>query len=336
MSQRKINNLKELHAKLTVMLEASKGNETFGIITHNNPDGDGLAACLALKKLFASMGITLDIVLQGDGLDKLNFLGAEGSTISLTESMQYDNLMIIDCHGFDRIGDAKLLVPKAKRILIIDHHVITKVIDNGDYYNSPEEASVGIIIYNLLKEELKLADTITQKFFASAIYTTIINDTNNFLNANVDSEVFKISAELIQYGIVPAEISLKFLYEKEPLEFKMIGQTLSTIELYHDDKTLLFQTKREFLDSNKLDDSATSKMTQWVKGVKGVEVVLYYWQKGNNEFKFSIRSEKHNVQQVAKVFGGGGHEKASGFTVVGDIQQIAAQVLQEIQSKIYG
>jgi len=336
MDQRKINSLDSLRVKLDLMLGAAHANETFAIITHNQPDGDGLAACLGLKRLFASMDITLDIVLQGDSLAKLNFLDVENNTLTLTEEMGYDNLLIIDCHGYDRIGDAKLLVPKAKRILVIDHHILTSVVDNADYYIATEAASTGVIIYNLLKDLMQKSDDETKKYFATAIYTTIINDTNNFLNTNADQEVFRISSELIQYGISPAEISLKFLYEKDPLEFKMVGQTLSTIKLYHENKTLLFYTTREFLDSNKLDDSATSKMTQWVKGVKGIEVVLYYWQKSHNEYKFSIRSEIHNVQQIAKIFGGGGHDKASGFTVVGDIKQIIAQVLEEIESKIYG
>lgn len=337
MNQRKIDSLETLHAKLMEMLDATKTNaENIGIITHNNPDGDGLAACLGLKKLFASMGITLDIILQGDSLDKLNFLDVENNTLNLSNDMKYDNLMIIDCHGYDRINEAKMLTHKAKRILVIDHHELGEVVDNADYYNDAEATSVGIIIYNLLKQEMLNSDAETQKYFAESIYTTIINDTNNFLNTNVNKEVFSISAELLDFGISPATITLKFLFEKEPLEFKMIGQSLSTIQLFHNNKTLIYLTTREFLDSNNLDDSATSKMTQWVKGVKGVEVVLYYWQKSRNEYKFSIRSETHNVQKIAKLFGGGGHDKASGFTAVGDIEEITAQVLHEIESKIYG
>ncbi len=337
MNQKRINSLASLQEKLGEMIDSTKfNNETFGIITHNNPDGDGLAACLGIKKLFASMGINLDIILQGESLDKLNFLDVENNTLNLIEEMKYDNLMIIDCHGYDRIGQASILVPKAKRVLVIDHHIITTVIPEADYYIAPEITSVGIIIYQALKKELVNCDQETQKYFASAIYTTIVNDTNNFLNTNVDKEVFLVCAELLAYGVIPAEVTLKFLYEKAPLEFKMIGQSLSTIQLYHDNKTLLFLTTREFLDSNNLDDSATSKMTQWVKGAKDVEVVLYYWHKSQDEYKFSIRSETHDVQQIAKIFGGGGHTKASGFTAVGDIEQITAQVLREIDSKIYG
>ena len=87
-----------------------------------------------------------------------------------------------------------------------------------------------------------------------------------------------------------------------------------------------------------LNDEATAKMTQWVKGAIGVEVTLYYREASKNEYKFSIRTDmpNFNVQQVAKAFGGGGHEKASGFTVKGNITEIVSKVIEEIKSKIYG
>lgn len=336
MNPKRINSIAELGQRLANILEFVKKGESFAIITHNNPDGDGLAACLGMKKFFAAIGIQLDIVLQGDTLDKLAFLAVDENTLKLSSEMSYHNLLIIDCHGYDRINEAKLLVERAKRILIIDHHVITNVIDGAEYYIHEDSASVGVIIYNLLKDELGKADKESQKYFAQAIYTTIINDTNNFLNTNINEEVFHIAKELLAYGISPAEISMKFLYEKRAEEFKMIGQSLSTIELFHAKKTLLFHTDRDFLDSNNLDDSATSKMTQWVKGVQDVEVVVYYWQKTSNEFKFSIRSEKHNVQQIAKLFNGGGHDKAAGFTAIGDINEIINKVLAQIDQIIYG
>lgn len=336
MNQKKINTLSDLYQKLNEMQEAVKGGESFAIVTHNNPDGDGLAACLGLKSFFSSQQIQLDIILQGESLDKLAFLQVEDNTKQLTSDMSYDNLMIIDCHGFDRINEAKLLVEKAKRVLVIDHHIITKVIEKADYYINTQAASVGIIIFNLLKNDLKKLDKLTQNYFAKSIYTTIINDTNNFLNTNVNQEVFQVCQELLEFGIVPAEITTKFLYEKEAREFKMIGQSLATISLHHDNKTLLYHTTRDFLDSNNLADSATSKMTQWVKGVKGIQVVLYYWEKTSDEFKFSIRSENHNVQVIAKSFGGGGHDKAAGFTAKGKIDEILEKVLAEIKTKIYG
>ncbi len=336
MKAKKINTLSELHTKLHVIFDKVKAGESIAIITHNNPDGDGLAACLGLKRLLASMKMELDIVLQGDSLDKLDFLGVDKYTKALEQDMAYDNLLIIDCHGYDRIDEAKILVERAKSVLVIDHHIITTLVDNAEYYIDDQATSVGIIIYQVLKDELRNADKESQNYYAQAIYTTIINDTNNFLNTNVNKEVFDVCSELLDYRIIPADISMKFLYQKEANEFKMIGESLSTIKLFHDNKTLLFFTTREFLDENNLDDSATSKMTQWIKGVKDVEVVLYYWEKSKSEYKFSIRSEVHNVQVIAKKFGGGGHDKASGFTAIGDIKDIITRVLAEIQSKIYG
>lgn len=338
MNNKEIVNLELLYQKLEVMLKATQAGESFGIVTHNNPDGDGLAVSLGLKRLFSAQGITLDIVLQGGSLERLAYLDVQNQTIKLTPDLKYENIIVIDCHDYSRIGKAEALVRKADRVLIIDHHIKEEVIENADYYIDTDASCVGVIAYNLLKKDLPKVNKATQKYFAEAIYTSIINDTNNFLNDNVRADDFNISAELLKYGLIPSVIAVKLLHEKEVSEFKMIAETLSTLKLYEDGKILIFHTTKESLDRHNLNDEATAKMTQWVKGAIGVDIILYYREASKNEYKFSIRTDipNYNVQQVAKAFGGGGHEKASGFTVKGNITEIVSKVIEEIKSKIYG
>lgn len=336
MNSREIPNISSLYDKLEIMLQAAKAGETIGAVTHNNPDGDGLAVCLGFKKLFSFKGVTLDIILQGGSLERLSYLHVNEHTTKLSSEMKYDNILVIDCHSFDRIGQAEALVRKAKRILVIDHHIKGKVVDNADYYIDTNASCVGVIAYKLLKDDLKKADQETQKYFSEAIYTSIVNDTNNFLNTNVNKDDYEVSAELLQYGLEPSKIAVAFLKEKDVAEFRMIGETLSTVKLFEDGKILLFYTTIKSLENNGLDKEATSKMTGQVKGAKGVEIILYYREESETKFKFSIRSELYNVQQIAKAFGGGGHEKASGFTLDGNVKEVISKVIEEIKSKIYG
>lgn len=336
MSSRELVNIASLYGKLEIMLQAAKAGETFGAVTHNNPDGDGLAVCLGLRKLFSFKGVTLDIILQGGSLERLSYLDVNEHTIKLTPETEYDNILIIDCHSFDRIDEAGAIVRKAERVLIIDHHVKGEVIDNADYYIDTNASCVGVIVFKLLKDDLIKADQETQKYFAEAIYTSIVNDTNNFLNTNVNKDDYEVSAELLQFGLEPSKIAVALLYEKEAAEWKMIGETLTTIELFVDGKVLFFYTTRESLENNGLDKETTSKMTGHVKGAKGVEIILYYREESETKFKFSIRSDIHNVRQVATAFGGGGHEKASGFTLTGNAKEVVSKVVEEIRTKIYG
>ena len=307
-----------------------------GFITHINPDGDGLAACLGIKRWLESKSIKSDIILPGLSLNKLEYLDVNKHTLKYSDELTYENIIVLDCHGKSRIGDCSELVERASNVLVIDHHIAEDILDNCEYYIDHEAVSVGAIVHRVLTERLFESDKATQKYYASAIYTTIINDTNNFLNSNVDIETFTISAKMLELGLDLVDISQRFLYNKTFQEIKLAGESLSTIKTYKDDRVLIFNTSREMLDSNGLDDSATSKMTQWVKGTKGIEISLYYWQEINGRYKFSIRSEIYNVQQIADYFNGGGHLKAAGFTVEGDIDSIIKDIVRQIDVMIYG
>ncbi len=333
----RLNTIEDLYNKFQALAALNKvSNESIGIITHVNPDGDGLAVALGIKKLMTFFGVNMDIILSDEGLDKLNYLDVNDNVIKWSENMHYDNLLVIDCHSLDRLGNCEKLIDSAQNILIIDHHVANDVIERASYYIDESVACVGDIVYHLLEADLKKADPETQKYFAEAIYTSILNDTNNFLNQNVDEAVFRISAELLKYGLQTSTIAKKFLYDREYAEMLMIGESLSTLDKHFDSKVLIFHTTREMLDKNNLDDSATSKMTQWVKGIKGVDLIIYYWEKTENSYKFSLRSDNLNVQRLAMNFGGGGHVRAAGFPANGDIKEILAELFRLIEKEIYG
>ena len=67
----KIDSFKEVAKKIW---HAFKESNNVGIITHHNPDGDGLAASLALKKLAEAYGYSVDIILEETALKSLIWL----------------------------------------------------------------------------------------------------------------------------------------------------------------------------------------------------------------------------------------------------------------------
>ena len=50
------------------------------------------------------------------------------------------------------------------------------------------------------------------------------------------------------------------------------------------------------------------------------------------KYRISLRSrQKIDVRQIAAVFGGGGHTRASGCRLEGDVNQVRGQLLAEIE-----
>jgi phosphoesterase RecJ-like protein len=77
-----------------------------------------------------------------------------------------------------------------------------------------------------------------------------------------------------------------------------------------------------------------SKMLQWTKGVTDVEIQVFFQQYENNLYRISLRSDVHDVAKIAQHFKGGGHIKAAGFSMTGEIDEIKREVIDYIESLI--
>ena len=70
------------------------------------------------------------------------------------------------------------------------------------------------------------------------------------------------------------------------------------------------------------------------RDIEGVEVSVFIRQKDNDEntYKVSMRSNDYvNVSDVCLMFGGGGHEKAAGAVIQGNIEQVKQKILNELR-----
>ncbi|MDE6635148.1 MAG: bifunctional oligoribonuclease/PAP phosphatase NrnA, partial [Lachnospiraceae bacterium] len=68
---------------------------------------------------------------------------------------------------------------------------------------------------------------------------------------------------------------------------------------------------------------------------KGTEVAVFVYQLDDNEFKVSLRaSGSADVSRIALMHGGGGHVKAAGCTIKGDIEAGLSSLLEEIKAEI--
>ena len=64
---------------------------------------------------------------------------------------------------------------------------------------------------------------------------------------------------------------------------------------------------------------------------KGVECAVFLYQTGEQEYKVSLRSNHYvNVAEIAASFGGGGHIRAAGCSMVGSPPEIIEQVAKRI------
>ncbi len=322
----KLNSLK------TELLTAIKEYSPIAILTHSNPDGDGFCAALALQEIISHYGKKADVLLEKSPAEKYDFLDAQNRTKIFFNHLYYELIIILDAHSENRIGECAEILPTAQKIISIDHHLEQDPISNAITYIDVNAVSIGAIIFELFKEELP--DILNNHYIANAIYTTILNDTDNFINSNVDAKTFEICSKLMEYGVQPGEIVQNFLLNKPPQQMKFIGEVLSTIKTYENDKILFMKITLNMLEQNALKADSTDKIMRWIKGTKNVDVSICFQEIRKDRYRLSLRSSRVDVNKVAVLFGGGGHKKASGCEMKGTLSEVQKTILNELKKQL--
>jgi len=317
-----------------ILNEAVNNYSKIAILTHKNPDGDGFPASLVLQEILQQQNINSDVILEEEPSEIYDFLNGYERAKVFSESMIYDLLILLDCHEVERIGICEPLIPTAKKIIAIDHHILSEPIENADTYINTSTVSAGAIIYNMFKKEIDKFEEKSANYIAKAIYTTILNDTDNFLNQNVDEETFLICSELMKYKINPGRVTELFLLNKPANELRFVGEVLSTIETFDNDQILFMHSTVDMLKRNGVGHEGNSKLTRWVKGTYNVKATVLFSQVVKNRFRISLRSNYLNVNKIAVKYGGGGHIKASGCEMKGSLEELRITLLEDIREQL--
>ncbi|MDD2229142.1 MAG: DHH family phosphoesterase [Candidatus Cloacimonetes bacterium] len=307
------------------------------ITTHVNPDGDGFCAALALQRILQDLGKESIIYTDDDDLSRYAYLmdGSEVKTYSASLKPTIDLLFILDCNSYDRLGERSGLVKVATSTILLDHHVVENNPIKADIaYIEPAYVSVGAIIYELLKSQILALSEVNRKYVGDCIYTTILNDTNNFANANTNRAVYELSADLCDLGIKPHVLYKEYFLNHSAEEMRYVGETLATIELHFNRKVLTMVSTLEMMQRNKLNPDSVMNITRWVQGVNGLDAIVYFREDAAGLYKLSLRSVNLNVNRIAIRYGGGGHRQASGCTIEGNLEDIKALLLSDFEAAL--
>ncbi|MEN6445946.1 MAG: bifunctional oligoribonuclease/PAP phosphatase NrnA [Candidatus Cloacimonas sp.] len=323
------------HIRNQLLAEIAKA-ESIVITTHINLDGDGYCAALALQRILSRQGKNTLLVTDDDDLNRYQFL-KDGKSVekrfqSLKAEEQYFALAIVlDCNSYDRLGARKILIDKAKKVIVLDHHQQENGLIKADLsYIDPNFACVGEMLFALLEDEISKLSLPDRIFVCNCLYTTILNDTNNFVNANTDAEVLIFASKLIELGIKPNELYRNYFLNHSAEEMRYVGETLSTLELHLNRKILVMYSTLAMSQKNEIDPDSIMNLAYWVQGIKGVEVIIYLREDKEGVFKISLRSETVDVNKIAARYGGGGHKQASGCSILGTLEEVKNNLLKDV------
>ena len=114
-------------------------------------------------------------------------------------------------------------------------------------------------------------------------------------------------------------------------KLKLIAYTIDNMEVYYDGKFRYSYVSYEEIKRLGLDEEDAEGMTNYLRMVEGTEVAVAVRGKSDGTNKVSMRSGgKVDVSKIAILFGGGGHERASGYTMPKDLETSKKELLDVV------
>ncbi len=300
------------------------------LITHCNPDGDGIGSQLALYDALTDQGKSVQM-FNFDGVPRiytfLDHADKVGRGQWLSDSSGGDLIIALDCGSKGRLGMPDAFY-KGATLLNIDHHASNQLFGDINLVDA-RYCATGAMIFDLLRA---MGISLT-KATASAIYTAVLTDTASFRLSNSTSAVYRMAADLIDAGAEPWPISVN-VYESRPLAgLKMMSACLDTLQVHHEGRSAWVHITHEMYESTGADVEDTEGLIDYARSIDSVEVAVFIRCDERREhcWKVSFRGKTWvDVGALAASLGGGGHAYASGCLMRGTFDEVRSTVEQAV------
>ncbi len=309
---------------IALLKDAILSSNRILILTHASPDGDALGSVAAFKEIIKKMGKEADCFLDEPCPARFPHL-KEYFTVQKSTDEVYDLVILADCADKNRTG---VYYPTPKILCFIDHHISNPMDGNINIVN-PDAAATAEIMYDIMKSwDISCDDSL-----AAAIYTGILTDTGGFLFQNTTKRTHEIAAELLNYSFDRTGIARISFQEKSLTYSKLYAHLFET--LYHDKEhhAVIGFTDFNTYTALKATVEDTEGLSAALRNISEVECAVLLTEREKGLIKGSVRSnDRYNANELASIFGGGGHMRAAGFKTNLSYEVIKEQIHEWLSS----
>jgi len=301
------------------VIQRIKKSENILLLTHENPDGDALGSILSLGAGLKKIEKNVTMV-SPDGIFR-PFLFLPGVSQIKKDFLlgDYDLIIILDCGDLRRTGFGKRLKEfskNRKKIINIDHHPKNDLhriasINLVDYHSS----STSEIVYHLLCD-LKIE---IDRNMATNLLCGLYTDTGAFKHSNTTTKVLNISSILLKKGGCLKKITENITNGKTVSALKLWGVAFSRIQMSERLGLVCSFITEKDIENCAATQADLGGVVNMINSIPDTNAAILFYEMGNGKIKASVRTESDaiDVSKFARLFGGGGLKKASGFVVDG-------------------
>ena len=290
-------------------------------ICHRNPDGDAIGALLGagllLENVFPSIPVTFHCV-DGVAPAMFSFLPAAARIQGAPILKEGDSAVFVDC-AEPKLTEMHLSHPAlfdgSIPTVNIDHHPDNPCFGTVNLIDPAAASSCEIIVSAAHLLGWQLTSDI-----ATCLLTGVYTDTGGLLHSNTTAEVYRTVANLLRAGARRQAIILAVYRTAKLSTLKLWGRVLENIDITEEGGAISAVRESDFRATG-ADYSELTGAIDYVNAVPGMRFSLILSERGG-VVKGSLRTlrEDIDVAKMASTFSGGGHRKAAGFSVEGQLK----------------
>jgi bifunctional oligoribonuclease and PAP phosphatase NrnA len=320
----------ETSTDLQAVAAALREHDRFLVVTHENPDGDALGSLLATTLALRGLGKDVEMYLGGSGSlpREYAFMRLDGLRRDLPDDLEQRVLVAVDCAKADRIGPDPDPVERASLVLNIDHHH-----DNtrfGDLNLIVADASsTGEVLRDVIRE---LGVELTPEL-AEPLYIALVTDTGRFQYTNTTPKALRLAAELVEAGADVHEVFQQVYESVEFAKLKLLARALDRARVLEGGLIIVSHLLRNDFAEVGAAEPYSEGIIDYLRAVEGAELAALIREPPRNDGptrRVSLRAsvDELDVSAIARMFGGGGHRQAAGFSSDASIDEITELIRQ--------
>ena len=298
------------------------------ITSHMRPDGDSVGSSLALAWALRELGADARVVHRDrPPLQLADFPGVEDVEIGDAIPAGTEAVVVLECGDLSRTGLSGF---DGLPVVNIDHHPGNTGYGSAQWFDGSASAC-GELVFEIIDE---LGVPLSPEM-ATQLFVAIVTDTGSFRYPGVSPRTFTICARLLEAGADPVSTARR-LFDSHTLgRLRLQGAVLQTLEIDGSGRLAILTLDDRTLVASGGTAEETDGLINLPLGVKAIQAAVFFKEAEDGHWRVSLRSKGEiDVGRVARGFGGGGHQNASGCTLAGDLASVRARVLEQVAPEV--
>jgi len=286
------------------VLERIRAYPTITIHSHIQPDYDALGSQHGLKRLIHANFPDKTVYVVGERGDDTFFPSPDEVVDTVFEGAL---AIIVDVARRERVSDQRFELA-AERV-VIDHHKNPSDIA-GTFLHRPDWIATCQILVDLAMQKELRVDAET----ATALFAGLVTDSGRFRYRQTEARTFRAAAYLLEHGARMQDF-FDYLYGEDLNKIKLKGYFINHFRTTPNNVAYM-KNDRHLKEHFQVSTFTISRgMVNQMAGINGIPIWANFTEDDDGSILCELRSKRIPIVDIAKSYGGGGHDLACGCTL---------------------